>query len=278
MKHEWHRNFLTFNDSASRFDVNVMVAGLGTDLMKWSMPKFASDCFFRLYLPLAGKCKVIFTNGDLEIAPGKLYLLPPFLPLTFKGIIPFTHYYIHFSSIELYDILPKEQVFSEKHKRHASLKKLFQRILEIMKNSQNATSCAESFETRSIVEKLLIPFIDSHHIEECHAQYPDQRFSDILQYIEKNLHEKISVTNLQKKMNMSRSDFATTFKNRLGTSPKQYILTRKFSLAKQLLVTTNLSIKEIAERCGYPDEFFFSRLFKRNFYISPRDFRKGKLK
>lgn len=243
------------------------------EVLKWERPKFSSDCFYRFHLPLSGKCHLVDINGETEVTRGKLYLIPPFLPLKFKAVTPFTHYYLHFSSSELYSILPPDQIFYEQYQRRSSMIKVFERINSFFSDSKPVTSCSDSFEVRSLVEQLLAPFIDHHYIESRCAEFPEQKFSSVLQYIENHLDEKIEIKQLQKMLNMSSTDFLVRFKNYFDMTPKQYVIRRKLSLAKKLLIQTDISIKEIAGKCGYPDEFFFSRIFKKYFNESPINFR-----
>jgi AraC-like DNA-binding protein len=53
-----------------------------------------------------------------------------------------------------------------------------------------------------------------------------------------------------------------------------YIITKRLEHAKSLLCGTELYIKEIVDRCGFMDVCYFSRIFKRQFSVSPVEFRK----
>jgi AraC-like DNA-binding protein len=273
---DWHRNNLKFNEVVARFDLNVMTVGFAEDVVSWSMPEFFSDCFYRLYLPLSGTCRIVSTNGETIVSPEHLYLFPPFLPLKYEKITPFTHYYLHFTSEELGNILPAGRIFTVKRQKSASKTKMFERIRQLLATNDPGISCSTGFEVRSLAEQLLVPFVDHHHIEQRCLQFCEHRFSSALAYIESHLHERIDVATLQGGLNMSRSDFSIAFKKDMGVTPGRYIIHRKLSLAKRLLLQTDLRIKEIAGQCGYRDEFYFSRLFKHYFYESPRDFRAKK--
>ncbi|MEJ5090039.1 helix-turn-helix domain-containing protein [Sphingobacterium faecium] len=67
--------------------------------------------------------------------------------------------------------------------------------------------------------------------------------------------------------------FSKKVKKELGKSPSQFIQDRVVLEAKKLLHLTYLSIKEIAAKLGFEDEFYFSRYFKKNVGISPSSFR-----
>ncbi len=276
-RNDWYRNQLKLNELVARFDLDVMSVGQAEIIKEWTgIYDFNSYCFYRLPLPLSGKCHLIDTNGITEMTNGKLYLIPPHLPLKFKSITPYSHYYLHFSSAELYNILPPDQVFCEKYQRRSTIIKTFERIIAAFSETTSNISCFESFEVRFLVEQLLVQFIDHHYLEARCSEFPEQRFSKVLQYIEEHINEKVEISQLRKIINMSSTDFIVKFNNYFGMPPKQYIINRKLSVAKRLLIKTSLPIKEVAESCGYQDEFYFSRIFKKYFHESPRDFRAKK--
>ena len=63
------------------------------------------------------------------------------------------------------------------------------------------------------------------------------------------------------------------FRNQIGIGFTEYVNTRRVTLAKQLLLTTDLPTKRIAEECGLPNYNYFLRLFKTLTGYSPTAFR-----
>ena len=72
---------------------------------------------------------------------------------------------------------------------------------------------------------------------------------------------------------MRPNDFSADFRRAFGVPPKQYICQRRMGIAKTLLLSSNLSVKQISIKVGYDNEFFFSRLFKKYTGHSPSNFR-----
>lgn len=76
-----------------------------------------------------------------------------------------------------------------------------------------------------------------------------------------------------RQQHLSPRYFSTVIKERSGYSASQWIVRLVLAESKYLLSTTNLSIKEIADRLNFPSQSFFGRYFKQYAGISPKDFR-----
>ena len=66
------------------------------------------------------------------------------------------------------------------------------------------------------------------------------------------------------------------FKNKLKKGPQAYLIEYRMSKAAQLLATTELSVNEIGNAVGYPNQLHFSRAFKSVYGVSPTQY-KGQL-
>ena len=73
--------------------------------------------------------------------------------------------------------------------------------------------------------------------------------------------------------NMSRAHFCRCFKMVFGVSAWTWLTQRRLELAKQLLATTDLSLKELAAECGFCNSSYFSRQFKRYLRTTPQNYR-----
>lgn len=88
--------------------------------------------------------------------------------------------------------------------------------------------------------------------------------NDIIQYIEKNISETPTIHDISLSFGYDESSIFRKFKQYTGLSPKQYIMHKRIALAKGLICETNLSIDEIASRCGYNDKSALNLLFIRH--------------
>jgi len=111
--------------------------------------------------------------------------------------------------------------------------------------------------------------------------YPDdkqfngiRRISKVLDFIHKNMTGDISRKTLAGLMNLSETRFHYVFKEIMGVSPVDYLITARMRKAQHLLLFTDLSITEIAEDVGLNDVFYFSKQFKNYHHVSPLNYRK----
>jgi AraC-like DNA-binding protein len=73
--------------------------------------------------------------------------------------------------------------------------------------------------------------------------------------------------------NLSQAHFSVLFKEQTGCSPRDYLHLLRIHRACQLLRDPALSVKEVATRLGYQDQFHFSRQFKAFQGMSPSEYR-----
>ncbi|MCB0166075.1 MAG: helix-turn-helix transcriptional regulator, partial [Anaerolineae bacterium] len=66
---------------------------------------------------------------------------------------------------------------------------------------------------------------------------------------------------------------ARVFKKKTGYAPIDYFIRLKIQKACELLETTDQQVSEIGHSLGYPDIYYFSRLFKKVVGLSPRQYR-----
>jgi AraC-like DNA-binding protein len=78
---------------------------------------------------------------------------------------------------------------------------------------------------------------------------------------------------LAHRLGVSYTWFRRTFAHHTGLSPHQYRLQIKLGRARTLLSDTALTVKEVAFRCGFQNEHYFSRLFKRKTGVAPGEWR-----
>ena len=88
-------------------------------------------------------------------------------------------------------------------------------------------------------------------------------------YIKNNLSNKITLSDLSWKLHCSTVTLTEHFKNEYGITIMEYVMKKRMEKARRLLVNSELSIREVAEECGFSDNEYFSRCFKDFHDMSP---------
>lgn len=101
----------------------------------------------------------------------------------------------------------------------------------------------------------------------------DFYIKEALTYIEQNFQNDISVEGIAKSCGLNRSYFGRIFKDAIGKSPKEFIMDYRMVKATELLKLTDLTIGDIGNAVGYPNQLHFSRAFKHAYGMSPREWR-----
>ncbi|MFS0727449.1 AraC family transcriptional regulator [Paenibacillus sp. 1P07SE] len=102
----------------------------------------------------------------------------------------------------------------------------------------------------------------------------DPRIGKLCSYMQLNLDRKLTLPELAQYMYVSESHLRLLFRKTMGISPLSYLRQLRLQCAKDLLVHTSHSLKEIAQRSGFGTLNHFSRTFKTYEAISPMEYRK----
>ena len=84
---------------------------------------------------------------------------------------------------------------------------------------------------------------------------------EVLQFIDHNIHEPLDNGRLAEIAHSSESCFIRRFREAMSQTPARYVQDRRVARAAELLVCTNYSIDEVAQRCGFANRYYFSRVF-----------------
>lgn len=98
--------------------------------------------------------------------------------------------------------------------------------------------------------------------------------SEGIKYIENYCDGEISVSCATKMCNVSIGYFERLFKEYSGTSPQEYISSRKIYIIKTLILENTLTLKEIAERFDFCDAGYLCRWFKKKTGLTPKEYKK----
>ena len=89
------------------------------------------------------------------------------------------------------------------------------------------------------------------------------------EFLDHNLHRKVSVEEVSRIASLSPHHFKRSFKKLFGLAPHQYHVKKRLEYSRQLIDGGGLNVSEICHRAGFEDSSSFIRLFKHNFGCTP---------
>lgn len=155
-------------------------------------------------------------------------------------------------------------------------------ILPIPKEQVSAIgrslSCAKTVPGQTeVLQHILDHILTENYLFSAQAADPiySEDILHTLHYMEAHLSEHIRLEKLAQVAGLSPTGLIWKFDRQLKTTPMQYLIQLRMQMAKQLLLESNLTVTEIAEKCGYTDVYYFSNAFRQHTGVNPSTFRKS---
>lgn len=115
---------------------------------------------------------------------------------------------------------------------------------------------------------------DIYYVDESQYSDEDQIILDkLMKFIKDNYMEDLKTEDICDYLGVSTSTLYRYMNDRVGISVKSLITYYRMEEAKSLLINTKYSISHIADLCGYSSQATFYRVFKKEFHITPNEFR-----
>ena len=248
------------------------VLGNLEDLEFFKLPRLCRG-FNLIMLVERGTCKVTLGNQKkpFELHAGEIALLPANTEIYREVITTLTFYQFAFytnSEHPIYRAALSGKLVLTKEQSEA----VFQSIRGAYPLTNN----------NELIEQIIgYIFTQNYLFGKSKKDNPkdlSQAVIDTIQYMNQHLGEHIDMKFLSDRVYLSHSTLICKFKNELGTTPSQYLIHLRLRYAKHLLMTTNYSITQISEMCGYSNPFYFTNAFHKYARKNPTDFRAYHLK
>lgn len=99
---------------------------------------------------------------------------------------------------------------------------------------------------------------------------------EVIHYMHENIEHKLALDNLAGQAGLSTSHLSLLFHKKTSYSPLQYLNHLRIQKACQLLDFTDMKINQISPKVGFEDALYFTRIFKKNIGMSPKEYRELK--
>ncbi len=154
----------------------------------------------------------------------------------------------------------------------AVLHQIIYRLLSYFTENHPSRDLFVEFTLRELIIRVLQAEVASTYLEKATMMSSSNPLAHVIEYIRTNLDKSLTVSELSQKAYMSESNFHRVFKNELGTSPIEFINGERLKKAINLLQNPRRKIKEVYMECGFNSVSYFTRLFKRQYKVSPKEY------
>ena len=260
-----------FHKALSKNDLVVTQSGFVTTDGTWHQrPMYAA--YSRLYYVTKGRGMLICEGGEMPLEPGYVYLAPCGMRYGFYGCDSVTKLYFH---INLFTNEQGEDPFARM--THFSRLPLPVAKIDQLTKWYLSTEPLDHLMLKGELYRTVCKFIQ---IEQLDAVGEDKQqsvvVSEAIRYICANLSARLSVGEIAEAVFCSQSKLSMLFRAARGQSVSGYVDDLLMSEAQNQLLYSDKSIGRISEKLGFCDQFYFSRIFKKRFGMSPNAYRKLK--
>ena len=98
---------------------------------------------------------------------------------------------------------------------------------------------------------------------------------NLMLWIDQHFTEEITLTDASKQVSVSPNYLSRCFKDITGKRFNQYVRDQRIACSKKMLLQSRLPIRKIAELCGFQDQFYFNKVFKKAVGETPTSFRQS---
>ena len=221
---------------------------------------------YSLVYILNGRLNFTVDGVPFIFEKGCFALIKPQKHLTFTSDMDFNAYYwLQFSGYDADNLVKGLKLEYEKPYNigvHEDIKGLFNAIFK------------EFLINDSLFDTVVAARLTELMVSLCRKATSKSDFSlSSVEYINRHYNEDLTIDFLASLENLSSSRYRTVFRNAMGVSPYEYILSLRINTACFYLTNSTYTIDEIAETAGYSDQFYFSRIFKKKTGLSPLKYR-----
>jgi len=245
---------------------------------------------FEIVVLLRGTGTLQMRTRALTFVPHQMLIIPPWLPHAFVSQVPCEHLAVHF---DLAIGLPPLEV-SKRSPYEVRLAPDLELPLEISLKPDDAVESAVLAIVRewssgapagrlAAQARLALLLAQSARSRNRPAQPADgvalapSGIPVAVELMRTNFSDPLTMGDCARVAGLSTTRFAHRFRDLTGYAPMEYLRRLRIDAARGLLADGSLSIRQVGERCGYPDPYHFSRVFRSIDGLSPSAYREASL-
>ncbi|WP_233257144.1 AraC family transcriptional regulator [Promicromonospora sp. AC04] len=229
-----------------------------------------------VHFVLSGRGHCYMNDEHFEIGANQCFVIPADISAIYHADPrdPWTYCWVAFTGADAPALLA-QCGFSERRPvlslpTVSAVKDIVMAMLQVRE-----VTLATQLRVQSWFLQMIAIIAESSHAALRPGEYADNAMvRKAVVYIERHVADRLTVNDIASALFISREYLFILFKRHVGVTPQRFILRTKMSQAQELLVKTDLPVKEIAAACGYGSLFAFSRAFSREIGCPPSDYRR----
>lgn len=267
-------NFGMFNPTNTYKSIHILDIGYHDHTMvKAYTNKPRINFYHTFHIVLEGEGFLKYNNKSYNLSAGSVFYLAPYDSGLYQpsSINPYKFVWIGVNGNELDSLLSKKGITQNNPILRIKAQKSFiPYVTDFIKHN------AQKNITEEKMLAFFFTFIDHLVDETKNSEKTTNRDIELIKNLinQNYIHSEFTIDSISHIMNISHSWLCAMFKRSTGMSMREYLIKIRLKNAESLLIETNLSVNEIAYRCGFLDPLYFSASFKKAFGASPVYFRK----
>jgi AraC-like DNA-binding protein len=240
----------------------------------WGKPATALDQCYKLYFLVEGAGRLKTQTENTELNAGFGYFIPGYQLIRQSCPKRMNVHWIHFVPSSLYLTHQLSRV-SSIHRWTLGQLSSWESVYTDIGRMASRPPRWFQYRLQAMLMDLTARVMQLYDFS--HMQAVDIVFEQLqpaISYMEEKLLENPKLEELAKVVHLAPNYFHRKFTLTFAMTPLAYMLRRRLDLARQLLLSTDMTVKQIAHQSGFDSQFYLSRVFKREYGISPSEFRK----
>ncbi|QXV64265.1 helix-turn-helix transcriptional regulator [Mucilaginibacter sp. 21P] len=262
---------------------------------KWNYKNVISP-YYRIYYIDAGEGEISDLGNRLQLEPGYLYLIPSFTLCNLSCPNYLSQYFVQFfeessdgislfsnnrmvmkvqaNDIDVINIKRLLEINPGRGINRSDNPRIYEKIIFYKEYQQlnHQQNISTFLETQGIILQFVSRFLKQGLLKNKHDTGIPAKILDAMSYIQLNLDQELSAIELAKRANQNTDYFSRLFQKHTGERPISYINSKRIERAQYLMLTTQMTLAQVAAHTGFKNVFYFSKIFKKVTGITPKSY------
>ncbi|MBP3633347.1 MAG: helix-turn-helix transcriptional regulator [Oscillospiraceae bacterium] len=240
---------------------------------KWTVHEYAFTQN-KFYYFLHGTCRICIDGKEYIAKGGQWFYIPAGVRHSYSHLPgkSFEKYWLHF---DLYPNAKLAALLGLPHMVQVGDDTRVRSLFEELTRANASDKFTDKLRAKACLLSLIALYVELCRLDTVTVGgEEEQRIQDVLSYIHNNLNRPIANAELAALCHMHPNHFIRYFAKMTGQTPGAYVTERRMETAKRLLEATDQPIARIMEQVGLQEPTHFSKLFRKYYATTPREYRK----